>query len=174
MSDYPSMGDAAFVHNLDGTSFDAVGGYLVAPNAFHPWSHADWRLIPGHKLPIYVAPFGQKNGTRDGQDIVKQLRDLKIPRGMYCALDLETSVDKTYVTHCFGEVHDAGYRMLVYGSASTVFGNPSCNGYWVADYVQPPKAFMYPHVNVHATQWEAGSKYDTSTVKRWTLDHFWV
>jgi hypothetical protein len=172
-SEFATMGDAAFVHDLDGTSFDAVGGYLFSPNAFHPWSPADWKLIPGPKLPIYVAPFGSKNGTNDGAAIVKELRQLHVPVGSLCALDMEAQIDKTYVEHVYKVVNGDGYLMWVYGSASSVFEHIDCNGYWVADYVKPPAPFMYPHIRVHATQWEAGTRYDSSTVKHWTLRQFW-
>ena len=168
------MGDAAFVDNLDGTNFNAVGGYLFAPNALHPWTHTDWAKIPGPKLPIWVASFGNKVGATDGAEIVKQLRQMHVPRGKLCAVDMEAQIDKTYVEHCFNVIQSEGYLMWLYGSAATVFNHISCNGYWVADYVQPPKAFMYPHTRVHATQWMAGSKYDTSTVKEWTLRQFWT
>ena len=37
---YWTMGDAAFVENLDGTSFGVGAGYYGGPNAYHvefPW-----------------------------------------------------------------------------------------------------------------------------------------
>jgi len=174
MSDeFSSMGDAAFPHNLDGTSFDAVGGYLQSPNAFHGWMPTDWKLFRGFKLPIWVANFGAKNGINDGSEIVRQLHELGVPKGKLVALDLEESQDTTYVEHCYQVVSGAGYKMWVYGSASTVFANPPCNGYWVADFVQPPAPFMYNHPKARATQWKRGNNYDTSTVLGWTLREFW-
>ena len=55
-----------------------------------------------------------------------------MPKYVYTAVDMENRVDGTYVEH-FGEtLQDAGYKIFVYGSASSVFGNPLLNGYWVA------------------------------------------
>ncbi len=63
----------------------------------------------------------------------------------------------------------AGFYAWVYGSASTVFGNPSADGYWVADYagIGP---FLYPHRFVKATQYDNGPNYDSSLVKHWQYD----
>ena len=60
----------------------------------------------------------------------------------------------------------AGFYVWVYGSASTVFGNPECDGYWVADYAGRGP-FMYPHKMVKATQYDNGTNYDSSLVKYW-------
>lgn len=172
-SELAAMGDAAYAADLDGTSFDAVAGYLNSPNAFHSWSEADWDKVPGPKLPIWVANFGAKNGRNDGREIVLQLRALGVPKGKLCVVDLEESVDKTYVERLYSVVHDqAGYRVWVYGSSASVFNNPPCNGYWVADYLGT-EPFMYDHRQARATQWERGNNYDTSAVFKWTLREFW-
>lgn len=171
-SEWSSMGDAAIAANLFGTHFDAVGGYLVSPNAFHPWSNADWETVPGPKLPIFVASFGQKNGTNDGKSIVSQLKAHSVPVGSIVAVDMEEMVDVSYIMNLWETVHDAnGYRVFVYGSRDFVFGNPSCNGYWVADYTD--EEHMVNHVRVRATQWISGPKFDTSAVKPWVLQYFW-
>jgi hypothetical protein len=170
--EWASMGDAAYAEDLFGTSFDAAGGYLIAVNAFHSWSHADWATVPGPKLPIFVAPFGNKDGKSDGQSCLNQLRTMQIPAGSIVVLDMETMVDVSYVEAFWKVVHDeGGYRVWVYGSLDTVFGNPSCNGYWVADYTNVKH--MVNHVRVRATQWKRGNLYDTSTVLKWCLREFW-
>lgn len=173
-SDYSTMGDAAYADDLDGTSFNAVGGYLHSPNAFHPWSTGDWQKIPGPKLPIWVANFGRKNGRDDGRSIVAQLAALNVPSGKLVVVDLEESEDESYVNSLYSEVHDNyGYKVWVYGSLDTVFHNPACNGYWVADYVGTTP-FMVNHPQVRATQWKRGDKFDTSAVLGWTLREFWT
>lgn len=172
-TDYSTMGDAAYATDLNGTTFNAVGGYLASPNAFHAWSEADWDSVPGPKLPIFVANFGKKNGKNDGREIVSQLRGLKVPAGKLVAVDLEESIDKSYVNNLYAEVHDrGGYKVWVYGSASTVFGNPPCNGYWVADYFGT-EPFIYDHRLARATQWKRGTLFDTSAVLAWCLREFW-
>jgi hypothetical protein len=173
VSDYSTMGDAAYVGNLNGTSFDAVAGYLPSVNAFHSWSAMDWAKISGPKLPIFVAPFGNKDGKNDGQSIVSQLQWLKVTPGCPVVVDMETMVDVTYIEAMWRVVRlDNGHKLFVYGSADTVFGNPPCNGYWIADYTGVEH--MYDHVSARATQWTSGPKYDSSLVKPWVMQEFWV
>jgi hypothetical protein len=172
MDDWASMGDAAFPQGLDGTAFDAVGGYFPAANAVHGWTRGDWGRIPGPKLPIWVANFGQKNGLRDAEQTLADAQDIGMHKGIV-ALDMETSVDKTYVAAYGSVMQHHGYKVWVYGSASTVFDMPQLNGYWVADYAGIGE-FMYRHPGTRATQWTDGPKYDSSTVKRWVLSEFWV
>lgn len=169
MGDF-GMGDAAFAVNLNGTSFTAVGGYYGGPNAFHVWTAGDWGRFTGAKLPIWVGGF---NGAGEGEQAVKALQALGVPQGSVTALDMEGRKDDTYV-NAFGAVlQQAGYKVWVYGSASSVFGNPQLNGYWVADYrgIGP---FMYSAPGVRATQYQSGSLYDSSLVKEWTLPLFWT
>lgn len=173
MPNWATCGDAAFADNLRGTNFDAVAGYLDAPNATHPWSKNDWALAPGPKLPIWVANFGQKNGRNDAEKALAQLDALGVKehKTHYVALDMEMSKDKTYCT-AFGTIlQHHGFRVLVYGSASTVFINPQLNGYWVAEYIFTP--FMHSHPGTRMTQWTDGDKYDQSTVKPWILEYWW-
>lgn len=165
---WSTMGDAAYAVNLDGTSFDAVGGYLRAPASLHPWSSTDWREVPGPKLPIWEAGF---DGRIEAENCLAQLAALDA-KDCYVALAMETRTDRTYVAAFGAIMQHYGYRVLVTGSASSVFGNPPLNGYWVEDYIYKP--FMYNHSHVRATQWTDGEKYDQSTVKPWILKRFWV
>jgi hypothetical protein len=168
--DWATMGDAAFADNLDGTDFDAVGGYLQSPQAFHPWSEQDFFNVPGPKLPIYVAGM---NGKNDAERVLPQCQSLGIEfhKGIYIAYDMEGRVDKTCVASFGAIMQHYGFKVLVYGSAFSVFDNPQLNGYWVADFVQ--RRMMYSHPGVRMTQCIEGELVDQSTVKRWTLPHFW-
>lgn len=157
--------DAAFSVNIATPWNRAVAGYYGGPNAFNVWTADDWRRWgPNRKLPIWV---GGLDGRGEGQDAVAALKALGVPQRVFTVVDMEARVDKTYVTH-FGEaLNAAGYKVWVYGSASTVFSNPQLNGYWVADYagIGP---FLYDHPHVRATQFQPGDFYDSSTVKDWT------
>lgn len=164
------MLDAAYAQDLDGTDANAVGGYLDSPNALHPWSSSDWAGIPGPKLPIWVAGDA---GEPEAETVLSQLTMLGVPMRGYVAVDMETRVDVTYVTKFGAILQHNRYRVLVYGSAETVFQMPQLNGYWVAGYLDPPEPYMYPHQGVRATQWEAGTRYDTSAIKSWVLRDFW-
>jgi hypothetical protein len=165
---WAQMGDAEYAAALDGTSFEAVAGYLAAPEAAHAWSEQDWHGIPGPKLPIWEAGY---SGRTEAESCLAQLEALGA-KECYVALAMETRKDISYVS-AFGAImqhHD--YRVLVTGSASSVFDNPPLNGYWVEDYTYKP--FMYKHSSVRATQWTDGELYDQSTVKPWILKRFWV
>jgi hypothetical protein len=164
MDDRERMRDAAFAVDI-GPYARAVAGYYGGPGAFHVWSAADWRRYASNrKLPIWVAGF---DGAGEGEDAVRALRDLGVPRRSYTAVDMETRIDRTYLDHFWAVLHAAGYKVWVYGSASTVFSNPRLNGYWVADYagIGP---FMYDHSSVRATQYAPGEFHDKSSVKDWT------
>ena len=161
------MRDAAFSVNISEPWNRAVAGYYGGPEAYNVWSAADWRRWANNrKLPIWVAGL---DGTGEGHNAVDALRNLGVPRRVYTAVDMETRVDKTYLEHFGAVLNAAGYKVWVYGSASSLFSNPGLNGYWVADYTGEP--FMYNHSGVRATQYTPGEYYDSSTVKDWTY-HF--
>jgi hypothetical protein len=162
------MRDAAFAINIGTDWTGAVAGYYGREgNAFNIWDRSDWARFPrNRKLPIWV---GGLNGADEGAAAVAELKALKVPKGVYTAVDMEGRTDDTYVDH-FGRVlNDAGYKVWVYGQASTVFGNPPLDGYWVAWYAGIG-AFMIDHEDVRATQFREGQDFDSSTVKRWTYE----
>lgn len=169
--EYATMVDAAYAKNLDGTSADIGGGYLLSANAFHGWAKADWDTLPGYKLPFYVATPGQA-GHVEALSAVAQLKTLKVPSGCRIGLDMETRVDAAYVQNFGDVVNHEGYRVMVYGSADSVFRNPVLQGYFVADYagIGP---FMYDHPGVRGTQYASGPRYDSSLVKPWILPELW-
>jgi len=167
------MRDSAFATNIDQAWAGAVGGYYGGPDAYNVWSPGDWkRFTRNRKLPIWVAGL---NGEIEGKSAVEALRALHVPARVYTAVDMENRVDKTYVEH-FGQVlQAAGYKVWVYGSASSVFSNPRINGYWVADYAGRGP-FMSRHPHVRATQYATTEQYDSSTVRDWTYHSgpWWV
>ena len=167
------MRDSAFATNIDQAWTGAVAGYYGGPDAFHVWSPGGWqRFRSNRKLPIWVAGL---DGRGEGERAAGALRALGVPKYVYTAVDMENRVDKTYVAH-FGEtLQAAGYKVFVYGSASSVFSNPLLNGYWVADFAGTGP-FMYDHRHVRATQYATGPDYDSSTVRDWTYDFgtWWV
>lgn len=170
MGDWATMGDAEFASNLDGTNFDVVGGYLVSPQAANPWSDANWRGIPGYKVPIFVAGM---NGKDDAESCLDQVKALGVPEGKVVVYDMEDRIDITCVSAFGAVMQHHNYLVWVYGSADNVFSNPKLNGYWVADYagIGP---FMYRKPGTRATQWTDGKLYDLSTVKEWELGNLWT
>ena len=81
------------------------------------------------------------------------------PKGTATALDLETAVTPAYVNDYGGSMHAAGYKVLPYGSRSTLFSNPKLDGYFVAD---PGAVGMYP--GSVATQYAYDGAYDLSWI----------
>ncbi len=108
----------------------------------------------------------------DAFSALRRLYQLAVPVGSRIALDLETRIAPAYVKVFQAVTSHFGYRLWVYGSASTVFSNPPCNGYWVADYAGKGP-FMYPHADVLATQWIDGPIYDQSLVSDYKPERFW-
>lgn len=157
--------DAAFPENLMGYT-GVILGYTGGARAFNPWTLPQWELFTeNEKIPIWVAGNGPGSESLDSLAMLKRL---DVPKGCVTLLDMEARIDKYYVAH-YGEVlQDAGYKVWVYGSTSTVFDNPQLNGYAVAD--PTGGAHMYPHPGVRMTQCAFGAKYDHDVIREWVLD----
>lgn len=179
------MRDAAHAEGIPRPWSGAVAGYPdTRPygDAASPWTPANWAQFPrNRKLPIFVQSNpAQADPVVDAFAMLRALFALGLPagKGLRTALDLETAVDADYVNHYGAVMHWAGFRVWPYGSASTLFGNPPLDGYWVADWTGKP--FLYRHAAVRATQYTdnpPASRYDSSAVKRWVyadLLHWWV
>jgi hypothetical protein len=170
------MADAAFAPNIR-PGFEIAAGYYGGPGAYHVWSAADWDLFPGFRLPVWVPSIGNKNGTDDGLQAVKALKALNVPPGSFTVVDMEGMRDRTYVTNLAATLSASGYRLWVYGSVSTLFGNPPANGYWVADYgistAEGARLLETPHVRAWQYQANIAPGYDASLVKQWTEGGMW-
>lgn len=164
--------DAAFAGNI-GTFSGVIGGYLNSPWAYHPWAPGDWSMFPqNRKLPIWVAGY---DGKSEGAEAVDQMVRLGIAPGCPLVVDMETREDKTYIDSFFEAVRTTGgYKVLVYGSASTVFNNPACNGYWVALYDGIPSLSATWTNKVRGKQYSSGEFYDLSVWKPWVVQELWV
>jgi hypothetical protein len=161
--------DAAFPANLHGWG-GAVFGYYGGPLAYNVWTVSDWRAFGGYKIPMWVGGYA---GEKEGHDAVSALETLGVPEGCETVLDMETRVDRTYVEHFGMVLQAAGYKVLVYGSTSTLFKNPQLNGYAVSD--PTGVAHMYPHPGVRMTQYAFGQVYDRDVIKQWIASdgHLW-
>ena len=174
---YVRMADAAFAANIP-PGFEIAGGYYPGRDDYHPWAPSDWDRFPGWRVPITVPDVigvGSVQGSGDGAKALSYLRGtLRVPEGAITVVDLETEVNPSYVLG-FGAALQQGYRVWVYGSFSTVFGNPGLNGYWVADYTPDMAAIdqILQHEHVRAVQFAAVGPYDASLVKQWTEGEMW-
>lgn len=170
------MADAAFAQDIT-PGFEIAAGYYGGPGAFHVWSPSDWARFPGYRLPIWVPSTGNKSGKVDGQEAVDALKRLRVPPGSFTVVDMEGMIDRTYVENFGAVLHEAAYRCWVYGSRSTLFANPSLNGYWVADYGVSTAVgrLLLETPHVRAWQYEANIApgFDASLVKEWTEGGMW-
>jgi hypothetical protein len=171
------MMDAAHPPTKLPEGYSVAAGYLGGNTpAEHVWTPEEWAMFKGiKKLPIFIPHMainpvpGNQTGTEDAESVCAQLGALNVPTTNAVALDMETVVNVEYVDAFRAVMEGHGYPVWVYGSADTVFGNPVCNGYWVADFTEVP--FMYDHPDVRATQFKNGEVIDSSTVKDWDY-HF--
>jgi hypothetical protein len=127
----------------------------------HPWTDADIaRQGVKYLLPTWVRSNMGGTPQADGQRMIAWLRAHKAPAGISTALDLETQVNPGYVIQYGAELHAAGFKVLVYGSKSTLFGNPKLDGYYVADYTGVPHVMAGTVV----TQFENTPAFDLDDV----------
>lgn len=163
--------DAAFARNIGSGYTGVVSGYVGGPNAYNVWETTDWMPFKlNSKVPLWVAGY---NGTDEGKSLLSILGNLGIPNGCPMAVDMETRVDESYLKAFAAEVQPF-YRILVYGSAGSVFGNPQLNGYWVADYSN--EAFKWLQtVGVRAVQYrpDVPPGFDESLWKEWLTLGMW-
>lgn len=152
--------------------YKAVAGYIGGDTP-HVWSRAEWKRFSNlRKLPIFVRSNLGANGQDDAVMALQRLYQIGCPPGSRVAWDMETSVQVDYLLDVFKVMRFFGYYVWVYGSASTVFSNPVCNGYWVADF-KDGSPFMYPIRSARATQYKPGQVFDSSTIRAWQLRHLW-
>jgi len=167
------MFDAAYperVLKFGAPKWEVVAGY-VGGNTPHVWTDAEWALMVERSgalwcLPIYSRSNpGIHDPSVDAGQLVAWLIDHRVPKGCGAALDLETAIDPGYVRTFDSKLYAVGYKVILYGSKSSLFQNPKpSGGYWVADYTNEPH--LYP--GSAATQWAGstpfGGAYDPSLV----------
>ena len=125
----------------------------------HVWSLADIASQRArYRLPIFVRSNPPGPGAAaDAASAVADLHYIGAPRGTLCAWDMETAADAAYIRGVYGDLSAAGYKLIVYGSESTVLGNDNPDGlYWGADWTNVPH-FAWHNV---ITQWVSFSGYD--------------
>ena len=152
------------------TAFDvsdpdhAIGGFdiccfYLGGMTPHPWTDAQIAAQQQrYRLPIWVY-----DPTRDPLDQAKaavdRLVQIKAPRGITIALDLETRIAVAAVNAIADFIHGSGGFTMPYGSTSTLFYNPVRSGYWVADPTGVSHQYEHPHTR--GTQWNWHGVADT-------------
>lgn len=151
--------------NLPSSKYRVVAGY-IGGNTPHIWTVEEWHRFPRRALlPIFV--YTGNGGQQDALAALQAIYRLGIPRGSRIVYDMETRVDKVSVRAFYSVLSYFGYKVWVYGSKEFVFGNPPCDGYWIADWTGQPHMVLGPYVR--ATQWTSGDLWDLSLIKRWVF-----
>lgn len=143
-------------------AWPVVAGYLGG-NTPHAWKAIEWDHQPArYRLPIWVRSNPQAvNDDADAAAAVKAAKALGVPHGCTIALDFETAVNGEYVRTFDRMMQAAGYRVMLYGSASSVRHNPEpSGGYWSASWNHKP----HMDTGAAATQWTNGNAYDSSLI----------
>lgn len=150
----------------DGTQI--LAGY-IGGNTPHVWTPEQWnqyiRVSPDLRvLPVWVQNITSGDPAAVGTTIGLAARQLGWAANLPGAerrlivVDAETTVNSAYYEAMDDAIWNAGYRMLLYGSADYVRQNYCAFGYWEADLTpQPPGTLISP---VQGKQWQFGERWD--------------
>jgi len=143
-------------------AFDVAAGYIGGDTP-HVWTPAEWAAARArYRLPIWTrSDVGAVDALADARACIAALRAAGAPAGCTVALDLETAVSGAYTGAFHATLNAAGYRVMAYGSRSTV-GRNVADWYWIADWTGRPH--MVTGARVGATQWTNGTTYDQSLI----------
>lgn len=145
----------------------------------HIWDRNQVDRLPKGigKYPMFVgtpAIGAYGDSVTEAHECVKALIHIGCPRGKVVGLDLEAAVAREYVISFGWVLNHFGYRVWVYGSASTVFGNPRLNGYDPADWTGSPHILRGSHATQWASSEQLGTSYDARSIRFWQYKrHIW-
>jgi len=128
--------------------------YAGGSSAAHPWDSAELaRVAHLPRLPVWVPTPGTDNPVTAAAELMAWLRGHKVPAGTHVMWDMETGQepDPQWLGKAADAVRKAGWLNLIYGSVSSIFGQPRRDGYVVANPTGQPH--MYAAANVRATQY---------------------
>ena len=112
-----------------------------------------------YRLPVFVRsnPRGIAGVASDVNAALRGLADIKAPRGILVAWDMETAADKFYIAGVYTGMAAHGYRVIIYGSQSDVMGNDVPDDlYWGADWT----GAAHLHKGDVMTQWVSFAGFD--------------
>ena len=147
---------------------DTVQGYIgervpIKTPTPHIWTVMDWqRFGKRKKYPMFVgtpAVGASGNPLVEAFECMESLYSIGCAPGHVVGLDMEMAINPGYVNKFYDVLHTFGYFVWVYGSASTIYKNPQCDGYDVADWTGQ-QHFATPPANsaVRATQYANGTQ----------------
>jgi hypothetical protein len=142
-----------------------------APDAEHVWTAAEWNyyldpdshLYGGPQLrvlPVFVHDFpGDPVTLADNACDAAINLGWSFKRGRLLVVDLETLIDPPYVIGLNRRIRERGFRMMKYGSPSTINQNPAVDGgTWMA-LLQARRPTILPAGTV-GDQWRWSSIWD--------------
>lgn len=147
LSSYPA--------GIDGIAFYGGG------DTPHVWTLQEIIACPyRYRLPIFTrSDPTSASATADAAAMATYLHSIGAPAGTLTALDSETSVDAAYVKSYVTTLNSLGWKVIDYGSASSVFGNDNPDGYyWAADWTNQEHLVSGSQM----TQYVSFSSYDES------------
>lgn len=156
-----------------------LGGYIgipgrgnASPDTPNIWSAAEWNqyaeVNPNLRLlPIYVHNYVDGQPEVDAANAVAAAAMLGFSPGLkgeaerIIVIDAETLIDYPYFLAMGEAISRAGFRPVIYGSASTVRSNPKFGGYWMADFnnTHAPTALAPGNLGL---QWKPGGPWNLS------------
>lgn len=143
----------------------------------HPWTTQEIKDMPNaYANPTWVRsnPVDTVNdGAVEGAAFLAWLHGHAVPMGVCVTLDLETAVATNYVNGFNGVLASGGYKVIKYGSQSTIWQNPKTNG---GTYVADPTGT--PHMDTVgdtvATQYAFDGSFDLSLYKSQSQLPLWA
>lgn len=150
--------DAAYCPDPVPPGYGACLVYAGGSSATHAWDDAELaRVAHLPRLPTWVPTPGHEGPLAAAEALLAWLAAHKVPpvdprtgQHTHVLWDMETGKepDAPWLNAAADRVAKDGYWNLVYGSLSTLFGQPSRDGYCVANPTGQPHMFMRPHVKM--------------------------
>lgn len=143
----------------------AVAGYLGG-NTPHIWEVPEWDRFAGLvQFGIWVGaaegdPVGHGNAAVQAAHNLGWRPNAPLRRAIIC--DIETEQNRPWVDAFGKAVWDGGFQTYVYGSASTILGDPAKEGRWIALYNDEPNIPAIPAAVGH--QYKANVPWDGTFV----------
>jgi len=134
-----------------------------------------WVPTPGHESPLTVA-----------DQFLAWLHDHGVPsqdspggRPVHVMWDMETGKepDAHWLNQAADRLASHGYWNIVYGSTSTLFGQPARDGYMVANPTGKPHMYLHPAVRITQYAFDVktpGGLIDESLIAVDLLHQLWM
>ena len=167
--------------------FRACLVYAGGTSAAHAWDQAELdRVAHLPRLPVWVPTPGHDAPLQAADDFIHWLNQHNVPsrnagsgQPVHVLWDMETGQepDAHWLNRAADRLAEHGWFNLVYGSTSTLFGQPARDGYIVANPTGAPHMFMHPQVK--GTQYAfdvqtAGGKIDESLFAVELVNQLWM